>query len=47
MGPEKGLGRRRKRRTSAASTAVKRPRRFSFYLVGFYLIGSGNIDKDV
>ena len=29
------------------STAVKRPRRFSFYLVGFYLILSGNMGKDV
>ena len=29
------------------STVVKRPRRFSFYLVGFYLILSGNLGKDV
>ena len=29
------------------STAVKRPKRFSFYLVGFYLILSGNMGKDV
>ena len=28
-------------------TAVKRPRRFSFYLVGFHLIFSGNMGKDV
>ena len=30
-----------------SSTAVKRPKRFSFYLVGFYLILSGNMGKDV
>ena len=29
------------------STAVKRPKRFSFYLVGFYLMLSGNMGKDV
>ena len=29
------------------STAVKRPRRFSFYLVGYYLMLSGNRGKDV
>ena len=29
------------------STAVKRPTRFSFYLVGFYLMLSGNMGKDV
>ena len=30
-----------------SSTAVKRPMRFSFYLVGFRLILSGNMGKDV
>ena len=30
-----------------SSPAVKRPRHFSFYLVGFYLILSGNMGKDV
>ena len=29
------------------STAVKRPKRFSFYLVGYYLMLSGNMGKDV
>ena len=33
--------------TLCGSTAVKRPRRFSFYLVGFYLILSENIGKNV
>ena len=31
----------------ATSTAVKRPRRFSFYLVGSYLTLSENMGKDV
>ena len=29
------------------STVAKRPKRFSFYLVGFYLMLSGNIGKGV
>ena len=35
------------RRLFARSTAVKRPKRFSFYLVGFYLMLSENMGKDV
>ena len=31
----------------ASSTAVKHRKRFSFYLVGFYLMLSGNMGKDV
>ena len=41
----RGLG--RVKGLSPTSTAVKRPRRFLFYLVGFYLILSGNMGKDV
>ena len=33
--------------TDNFSTAVKRSKRFSFYLVGFYLMLSGNMGKDV
>ena len=34
-------------KATTSYTAVKRPKRFSFYLVGFYLMLSGNMGKDV
>ena len=37
----------RRFRSTVGSTAVKLPKRFSFYLVGFYLMLNGNMGKDV